>query len=215
MYIENIDLFYQSLSKSRPYHIDNCYEFHYIAQGKGVFDVAGKSNIIKEGDFFFTLPPEKHRLIFKTVNENIMQYLIRIHLDKNDADLKTYIETILLKQRFFHIGTHHKYFFENFKQLFKSNILLNQKSALYQFIGFLYTLGNIKTSFKNPKYILYLEQALKSMYESVDQNLNMREISDKLGINLCFSGGKVKKKSPSLIIFDLPATSNTPLPWAI
>ena len=66
--------FQQKLSTSVSPHFHPQYEFHFIVGGKGAFEYGEHVVPIRSGQFFFTRPAEKHRIIVRKKGEFVSQY---------------------------------------------------------------------------------------------------------------------------------------------
>ncbi|MBN2626388.1 MAG: helix-turn-helix transcriptional regulator [Spirochaetales bacterium] len=166
------------------YHSHNPreYELHYFIQGEGNF-YSGETYHIQPGSLFISPPGESHQIRVGDMETPLSYYAILFEIDLNDREVCSLMES-LRQTRHRAIGSNFRFFFEEVREKALSSDFWRHKSAMHQFISFLYLLNSSQGDFHyGDERNRHIERALKIMQESVFHDLDLGALSRRLNLS--------------------------------
>ncbi len=165
------------------HHNENEYEAHYFLQGSGSFLNSGTTYTISPGIMFITNPGEDHSIILGNPENPLTYYAVLFQIEDKDKDLYSLLQHEMTDDRIYQIGTNYRFFFEELKESGMSKNLLLRSSAAHQFISFLYLVAARNHTFHyGDDSNQHIEKALRIMQSSIFEDLQLTDITGKLGL---------------------------------
>jgi len=174
-------------------HLMRQFELHYFIGGEGHFRVGGTLHNVRPGSLFVCRPEIPHAIEAVTDEEPVTYYavLFTVPDSPETADLVEILNNTAARPK--NIGRNYRFYFEELKERSRSVSPVRRRSALYQFISFLYLIGDDDVPLGEPGN-LHLEKALDLMQEKVYGRLRLPDVADKLGITESYMIRLFRKK---------------------
>jgi AraC-like DNA-binding protein len=162
------------------------YELHYFIQGEGSF-FSGETYRVMPGSLFISPPGESHQIKVEDRVEDredsLSYYAILFEIDLNDREVCSLMES-LRSTKHRTIGANFRFFFEEVREKALSEDYWRRKSAMHQFISFLYLLNSSAGDFHyGDEKNRHIEKALKIMQENVFNDLDLSDLSGRLNLS--------------------------------
>ena len=158
------------------------FELHYFIGGEGHFRVGGTLHTVQPGSMFICPPRIPHAIVARKTDNPISYYAVLFTIEETSEAGE--LEAILYRTTSKppqNIGFNYRFFFEELKERSRSASSVRRQAALYQFISFLYLIGDGDIPVGEPGNI-HLEKALDMMQDKVFGRLRLPEVAEKLGI---------------------------------
>ena len=179
------------------HHEENQYEIHYFIQGSGQFCNVDKTYTIQPGALYFTRPSETHSLKISNSKDPITYYAILFKIKEESGHLLNLIEALTSKREY-HVGSKHRFFFEELKEKSQSKNENARYSAMHHFLAFLYTINEHPSEVTvGDSSNVHIEKALKIMQESILKNITLKDIASQLNLSEAYFNRLFKKKIKS------------------
>jgi AraC-like DNA-binding protein len=162
-------------------HSHFTYEFHYVVDGRGSFDVGSRTLAIGPGDFFYTRPRTTHRSVLAATGGYLLQYLGLFALeDPADRDAAADLEARFGEGTIRRLGDRYHGFFAELARLSQASDPYLQRAATFRFAGLLYeAMGDAPvTRHAHPA----VERALEFMRAHVETMFTLDALVTALGI---------------------------------
>ncbi|MDC7220824.1 MAG: AraC family transcriptional regulator [Spirochaetales bacterium] len=164
------------------HHRPREYELHYFIQGEGTFQ-SGETYHIQPGALFISPPGESHQIRVADMERPLSYYAILFEIDLNDGEVCSLMES-LRESKYRNIGAKFRFFFEEIREKALSDDPWRYKSAMHQFVSFLYLLNSGGDGFHyGDEKNRHIEKALKIMQESVFKDLSLADLSGRLNLS--------------------------------
>jgi AraC-like DNA-binding protein len=175
-------------------HRPGQFELHYFIGGKGHFRVGSTLNTVRPGSLFVCPPQIPHAIEAGADDEPVSYYAVLFTvLDSPEtADLEEILRCAATKPPK-NIGRNYRFFFEELKERGGSMSMVRRRSALHQFISFLYLIGDGDIPLGEPGNI-HLEKALDLMQDQVFGRLRLPDVAERLGITESYMIRLFRKK---------------------
>lgn len=175
-------------------HGNNEYELHYFIQGTGKFKKKDVVTVIRPGTLNFVWPEVTHSVIPDKSGTPLSYYAVLFELEGRDNEIREIIKKSVTEKQQVFIGTNYRFFFEEMKTKAFSGSKHLEKSAVHQFLSFLYIIGEDDEAHYIEGSNIYLEKALKIMQENVSGRLTLEDITGQLSLNPSYFIRLFKKK---------------------
>ncbi len=190
--VEEMDIAWHSRVHN---HNQREYEIHYFLQGEGKFKTGNTLFNITKGSLFLTAPFEEHSITSTNLDKPLTYYAVLIKTSERDFDIDQLLQDELNNSKYYNIGSNYRFFFEEIREKGLSVNINLQKSAIHQFLSFLYQLS------EEPKEIsgidrenIHIEKALMVMQNSIFTEINLDDLAGKLKLNNSYFIRLFKKK---------------------
>lgn len=164
-------------------HGKNEFELHYFIQGNGSFLNDRTRFGLEPGTLFITTPETHHSIIVDDRANPISYYAVLIRTEGPERDIQRLMTIDLKSNRTYKVGTNYRFFFEEIREKGLSANRALRKSAVHQFISFLYLLSGEEDFHFSDGRNSHIEKALRIMQNGITGDLDLDEIARRLGLS--------------------------------
>lgn len=161
-------------------HIDNWYEVHYFLQGEGVFLNGNTAYTITPGALFLTPPNTLHSIQAHNLDDPITYYAVLVSVPEHERSIRELLDSEIKRAMQYHIGTNHRFFFEEIREKGMSRHRNLQLSAVHQLISFIYQLSSDDVTQYAKGDNVHLEKAIRFMQKNVMSSISLSDIANHL-----------------------------------
>lgn len=167
----------------RHSHPGGEYEVHYFLQGEGSFSNGTRTIAIAPGTAFVTTPGTEHAIRSLGAKSPVTYYAVLFAPEAGDGELDALLAEAAAGKSY-HVGSNYRFFFEELREKGLSPDLRLRRSAVHQFISFLYLLDRGEGAFHyGDERNTHIERALRIMQRSVCKDLDLGALAGQLGLS--------------------------------
>ena len=163
-------------------HPRSLWELHYFISGEGSFRNLDSVFSIKPGTLHFTLPGAPHQIIATNVKRPITYYALLLDTE-GEEEILGLLRALGERRGAYEIGPAQRFFFADLMEKNASGRPEFEKAAHHGLIAFLYGLAGGQVSTRRPADNAHVEKALAIMQSSIERNLDLRVLCDRIQIS--------------------------------